>query len=98
MKKKTILLLFALLLFTNLSCFLFEDQETEIPAPVIIDNEPFLNTDSTYFLEWPLPPQGYTVEDADNLNVKEVVELYKNYINPNQSQIFSNFRISRSEY
>ena len=32
----------------------------------------------------------YTVEDADNLNVKEVVELYKNYINPNQSQIFSN--------
>ncbi len=66
MKKKTILLLFALLLFTNLSCFLFEDQETEIPAPVIIDNEPFLNTDSTYFLEWPLPPQGYTVEDAES--------------------------------
>ena len=32
----------------------------------------------------------YTVEDADNLNIDEVVELYKNYINPNQSQIFSN--------
>tara|TARA_B100001123_G_C15308044_1_gene1023384 strand:+ start:1006 stop:2436 length:1431 start_codon:yes stop_codon:yes gene_type:complete len=32
----------------------------------------------------------YTVQDADNLSVKEVVELYKNYINPNQSQIFSN--------
>ena len=32
----------------------------------------------------------YTVEDADNLNIEEVVELYKSYINPNQSQIFSN--------
>ena len=32
----------------------------------------------------------YTVQDADNLNIEEVVELYKNYINPNQSQIFSN--------
>jgi len=32
----------------------------------------------------------YTVQDADNLSVNEVVELYKNYINPNQSQIFSN--------
>ena len=32
----------------------------------------------------------YTAQDAENLSVKEVVELYKNYINPNQSQIFSN--------
>ena len=23
----------------------------------------------------------YTIEDADNLNIEEVVELYKNYIN-----------------
>ena len=32
----------------------------------------------------------YTVQDADNLKIEEVVKLYKDYINPNQSQIFSN--------
>ena len=31
----------------------------------------------------------YTVQDADNLKIEDVVKLYKNYINPNQSQIFS---------
>ena len=30
----------------------------------------------------------YTVQDADNLSIEEVVKLYKDYINPNQSQIF----------
>ena len=32
----------------------------------------------------------YSVEDAEKLNINEVVELYKKYINPNQAQIFSN--------
>ena len=32
----------------------------------------------------------YTVQDAGNLKIEEVVKLYKDYINPNQSQIFSN--------
>ena len=32
----------------------------------------------------------YTIQDADNLKIEEVVKLYKDYINPNQSQIFSN--------
>ena len=32
----------------------------------------------------------YTVEEAENLSIEEVVKLYKDYINPNQSQIFSN--------
>ena len=26
----------------------------------------------------------YTVQDADNLKIEEVVKLYKDYINPNQ--------------
>lgn len=71
--KRTLWFLIALLLFTNLSCFLFDDQEIEIPAPVIIDNEPFQNTGSTYFLEWPLPPLDYTVEDAES-TLEELIE------------------------
>tara|TARA_B100001996_G_scaffold351134_1_gene310959 strand:+ start:1404 stop:2837 length:1434 start_codon:yes stop_codon:yes gene_type:complete len=31
----------------------------------------------------------YSVDDAEKLDIDEVVELYKKYINPNQAQIFS---------
>jgi len=31
----------------------------------------------------------YSVEEAEKLNINEVIELYKKYINPNQAQIFS---------
>ena len=32
----------------------------------------------------------YTAEEAENLSNKDVIELYKRYINPNQAQIYSN--------
>ena len=40
----------------------------------------------------------YTAEEAENLSNKEVVELYKKYINPNQAQIFSNLPFGKDIY
>jgi len=37
----------------------------------------------------------YTIQDAENLSIEQVVKLYKDYINPNQSQIFSNLPYGR---
>ena len=31
----------------------------------------------------------YTIEEAESLKINEIQELYKNYINPNQTNIFS---------
>ena len=36
-----------------------------------------------------------TVEEAEKLSNTEVVELYKKYINPNQAQIFSIYRMEK---
>ena len=37
----------------------------------------------------------YTVEEAENLSIEKVQELYKNFINPNQTNIFSSLPFGR---